>query len=207
VIPPVLITAGSTRNPIDAMRHIAAFSTGKTGVRLAELLQAGGAVVHLMGSPEALLRVDPDVSSEGFSSTRDLMARMHLFLSENPTAWVIHAAAVGDYEVEPSAEKLASGQDELLLRLRPTPKIIHHIKQWAPESRLVGFKAAGPGTSKEALVGLCRDLIESNGASLVLGNVIGSLENTATLVDERSEERFSVREEAFAALCERILSA
>ena len=187
------------------MRHIAAFSSGKTGVRLLELLEARGAQVHLLGSPEALLRAGPRVSSEGFSSTRDLMARMKLFLVKNPKAWVVHAAAVGDYEADSTGDKLVSGQEELVLRLRPTPKIINFVREWAPQSRLVGFKAAGPETSQDALVVRCRGLIENTGAEVVLGNVIGALETSATLVDSMTVETFPDRETAFLRLCDRML--
>ncbi len=186
------------------MRHIAAFSSGKTGVRIAELLSQAGCAVHLLGSPEACLRAPDSLSTEGFSSTRDLMARMETFLVQNPKAWVVHAAAVGDYEAEPSAEKLPSGQDELVIRLRQAPKIIDHIKKWAPESCLVGFKAAGPETNGEELVTLCRELGFRSRANWIFGNVIGALNSTVTLVDRHGAESFSNREAAFSALCAQI---
>jgi phosphopantothenoylcysteine decarboxylase/phosphopantothenate--cysteine ligase len=201
---PVLVTAGSTRNPIDAMRHIAAFSSGKSGVRVAELLASAGCDVHLLGSPEACLRAPATFATEGFSSTRDLMARMKAYLGKNPRAWVVHAAAVGDYEAKPSPKKLPSGQDELVIHLRQAPKIIDHLKIWAPESRLVGFKAAGPETSGEDLIDLSRSLGIRCKADWVFGNVIGALDTTATLVDRQGAERFLSREAAFVALCARI---
>jgi phosphopantothenoylcysteine synthetase/decarboxylase len=204
LVQPVLVTAGSTRNPIDAMRHIAAFSSGKTGTRIAELLANSGCNVHLLGSPEACLRASSALSVEGFSSTRDLMDRMAAYLAQNPSAWVVHCAAVGDYEADPSPKKIPSGQAELIIHLRQAPKIIDHIKKWAPESCLVGFKAAGPGTTAEELVALCRELGFRSKANWVFGNVIGEIETTATLVDRHGAESFSNREAAFAVLCARI---
>jgi phosphopantothenoylcysteine decarboxylase/phosphopantothenate--cysteine ligase len=188
------------------MRHIAAFSSGKTGARIAEILADKGCEVHLMGSPEALLRAPASVSKEGFSSTRDLMARMEAWLAQNPRGWVVHAAAVGDYEAEPSAEKLPSGEEELVIRLRQAPKIIDQIKSWAPEAKLVGFKAAGPNTAGDELVALCMKLGVRSRANWVFGNVIGELETTATLVDRFGAESFRDREAAFSALCARILA-
>jgi phosphopantothenoylcysteine decarboxylase/phosphopantothenate--cysteine ligase len=186
------------------MRHIAAFSSGKTGVRIAELVVQGGCAVHLLGSPEACLRAPDSLSTEAFFSTRDLMARMEAYLVQNPNAWVVHAAAVGDYEAEASAGKLPSGQDELVIRLRQAPKIIDHIKKWAPESCLVGFKAAGPETNVEELIALCRELGFRSRANWIFGNVIGALNSTATLVDRHGAESFSNREAALVALCARI---
>ena len=35
-MPDVLITAGATRNPLDAIRYLSAHATGRTGVDLAQ---------------------------------------------------------------------------------------------------------------------------------------------------------------------------
>lgn len=202
---PVLVTAGATRNPIDAMRHIAAFSSGKTGVRIAGLLREMDASVHLLGSPEAVLRAGDSLSTETFSSTRDLMGRMQSWLEKNPIGWVVHAAAVGDYEMDPSPGKIESGEDELVLRLRKAPKIIDQLKVWAPECKLVGFKAASPNTSMEALIGRCRELGFRTRSNWVFGNVIGDIETTATIVDRYGAESFVEREAAFRVLCSKIV--
>ena len=203
---PALVTAGSTRNPIDAMRHIAAFSSGKTGVRIARILQERGADVHLLGSPEAVLRAEDSLSSETFTSTRDLMARMQSWLLANPTGWVIHSAAVGDYEAVAEKGKISSGQDTLTIQLRAAPKIIDHLKVWAPDSKLVGFKAAGPDTLTEELVAACRELGFRSRANWIFGNVLGELEHTATLVDRFGAESFSNREAAFQVLAAHVMA-
>jgi len=188
------------------MRHIAAFSSGTTGVRIAEILAQADRRVHLLGSPEALLRAPKSVGQELFSSTRDLMARMEAWLAQNSDGWVVHAAAVGDYEADPSPEKLPSGEEELLIRLHQAPKIIDKIKLWAPDCKLVGFKAAGPGTSAEDLIALCMKLGFRSRANWIFGNVIGSLGTTSTIVDRYGAESFADREAALAALCARILA-
>ena len=203
---PALVTAGSTRNPIDAMRHIAAFSSGRTGVRVAQILEERGAEVHLLGSPEAVLRAGDSLSTETFTSTRDLMARMKDWLLAHPTGWVIHSAAVGDYEAVPERGKIASGQDALTIQLQAAPKIINHLKGWAPDSKLVGFKAAGPETNAEQLVAACRELGFRCRANWIFGNVLGSIESTATLVDRFGAESFSNREAAFQVLAAHVMA-
>ena len=50
------------------------------------------------------------------------------------------AMAVSDYEPEPVVGKLPSGPDDLLIRCRPTPKVIRSVRDWCPEGYLVGFK-------------------------------------------------------------------
>ena len=116
----ILITAGATRNPLDAIRYLSAFSSGSTGVGLARALSEDH-TVHLLGSAEACLRAPEGLSTEEFTSTRDLMARMERWVRANPDGVVIHASAVGDYEAIPEDEqdgpaKIPSGKAELLLR-------------------------------------------------------------------------------------------
>lgn len=179
----ILITAGATRNPIDAMRYISAHSSGQTGVWLAERFNPL-ATVHLLGSPEALLRCRLDIPCIPYSSTRDLMHKMESWLAKHPKGVVIHAAAVGDYEAtDGSLEgKIASGQSELTITLSPTPKIVNHIKAWAPNSTLISFKAAAPGTSPEDLLQLAVDQRKRTGSLWVFANVIGELNENLLLL-------------------------
>ncbi len=179
----VLVTAGATRNPIDAMRCITAQSSGRTGALLARRLQAAGVPVHLLASPEAALRA-PEVPGEIFGSTRDLMARMERRLRDGGSRVVVHAAAVGDYEAAPEPGKVPSGRSRWVLELRPAPKIAPRIRDWAPHVRLVTFKAAPPDTSPDDLVALCARQREATRSDAVFGNVLGALDQGCVLVAE-----------------------
>lgn len=214
-MPAVLLTAGATRNPIDAMRSISANSSGATGLWLAEALAPFGPV-HLLGSEEALLRAalarrgapcPAGRSEEAFGSTRDLMARMERWCRAHAEGVVIAAAAVGDYERVAPAEgpqKIPSGQAELVLRLGPTPKIIDQLHGWSPGLRLVSFKAASPETTPEQLAEIADKQRVRTRSSLVFANVLGRLGALALLVDARGVERFDDRGAALAALVARI---
>lgn len=197
---PVLITAGATRNRIDAMRYLSAFSSGGTGVWLAEQL-ALDTQVTLLGSAEALLRANAAAARAEFGSTRDLMAQMERWITDNPGGVVVHAAAVGDYEAAPFSGKLASGKDELVIRLTPTPKIVDHVKVWDPGSFLVSFKAAPPETETAALERIARDQLDRTRSDLVFANVLGRLSEDLLLVARDGETtRFARRPQALQAL-------
>lgn len=201
---PVLVTAGATRNPIDAMRYISANSSGRTSVAIARALVAHGCDALLLGSPEACLRGD-GLRTEEFTDTRDLMRRMERWVLANPNGAVVHAAAVGDYEVsEPSATKIGSNLETLTLTLTPTPKIADHVRAWSPGVQLITFKAAPPNTDGETLVRICRKQLQRTGSDLVLGNVLGSLAATTTLVDASGSEAFDDRAMALHALAARV---
>lgn len=205
---PVLVTCGATRNPLDAIRTISASSSGRTGVAAARGLAARGHAVHLLGSPEAALRVGEGegISTEVYTSTRDLMARMEAWVRANPGGAVIHSAAVGDYEADPAerARKIPSGQDELVLRLRRAPKIADRIVGWDPSCLLVTFKAAGPETTAGELVKIARAQLTRTGSALVFANVIGALGSSVILVGPEKEAAYPERAAAIDALVARV---
>ena len=202
---PILITAGATRNPLDAIRYLSAFSSGNTGARLAEALQDND--VTLLGSAEACLRASAKLKTEEFRSTRDLMARMERWIRANPGGVVIHAAAVGDYEAIPeedraSPAKIPSGRAELTITLRPTPKIIDHIHRWSPDIQLISFKAASPETSDAQLIEIAQAQRARTRSVLVFANIIGRLHEGVLLLSASGLAWHETREEALAALVE-----
>lgn len=196
----ILITAGATRNPLDAIRYLSAFSSGSTGVGLAAALSDAG-LVTLLGSAEACLRAGADTQTEEFVSTRDLMARMERWVLAHPDGIVIHAAAVGDYEAaEDDGEKIPSGQAELIIRLRPTPKILDRIRDWSPAARIISFKAASPETTDERLVEIAEAQRCRTGSTCVFANIIGRLQEGILLQRESGSEWHATRSAALAAL-------
>jgi len=194
-----LIVAGATRNPIDAVRYITARSTGRTGVALAAGLLERGADVYLLGSPEARLR-GAVVPGEEFGSTRDLMERMEAWVTTHRRGAVVHAAAVGDYELaQPGADKIPSGRDRLELVLVPTPKIADQVREWGLVGPYVTFKAAPPGTEVAELEQIARRQLHRTRSDLVFANTLGRLDRDVLLVDE-SCRRYSKRSHAITAL-------
>ena len=95
---------------------------------------------------------------------------------------VLLAAAVSDYgpETGPLDDcrlpkgKISSSQDELVIRLKPLPKIIAEVKQWNPEVYLVGFKLLVDATGDQ-LEEAARKQIESAGSDLVVANDLRDL--------------------------------
>lgn len=213
----ILITAGATRNQVDAIRYLSAHATGQTGVALIthisdRLAQQGVArSLFLLGSAEACLRLQLAVKGfpwdicehEEFFGTRDLMERMKLNVPSADV--VIHSAAVGDYEMAGSTEgKIPSGQPEVNLRLTPTPKILDHIRKWNPTCYLVSFKAAPPGTSDEDLVRIARAQLERTGSNVVFANVIGQTERV--ILVSADEIQTGPREVLIEILVQKVLA-
>lgn len=206
---PALVTAGATRNPVDAIRYLSAGATGTTGIRLASGLSSLFATT-LLGSGEACLRarlVHADLRTEEFTSTRDLMARMERHLRAHPGGLLVHSAAVGDYEAQAVATKIPSGQAELVLRLTPGPKIVDHVRDWDPELRLCSFKAGSPDWTDDRLEAVARAQLRRTRSDWVFANRLGELATSCMVLDPAGTQRFTSREAALSYLLARLLSS
>ena len=138
----ILLTAGATREPIDAVRFLSNVSTGRTGALLAVALAAQGHAVTLLHG-EAAVRPIQVTDTEIFASTADLQTALRRHLATGGYDAVIHCAAVSDYRpAETSTGKMTSYAAELTVRLVPTPKLLPELKAYAAPRplKVIGFK-------------------------------------------------------------------
>ena len=70
----------------------------------------------------------------------DYAATLKAVLDAQPIDVAVLAMAVSDFEPEPYAGKISSDAESLVVRCRPTPKVIRSVRDWAPSVYLVGFK-------------------------------------------------------------------
>jgi len=154
----LLVTAGATREPIDAVRFLSNVSTGATGAALADAFAAAGhAVTLLRGEGAASTKTVRD--EEIFSSAQDLATRLRTRLAGGNFDAVVMTAAVSDFRPEASAAgKISSRTEQLTLRLVRNPKILPQLKSWAPRPlRVIGFKltvGADAGARRSAVAAL-----------------------------------------------------
>lgn len=146
----ILVTAGGTTEPIDEVRHLSNFSTGRTGHAVAQALQKSGHSVTLLQSVYSSAR-EGIRNLQLYSTTRDFAAKIRLELESEPYDFVIHAAAVADYHVESAEDEIGApvvlaGKIQkpgpLTLKLRPNPKIIRELRGWSRnrDLRIISFK-------------------------------------------------------------------
>jgi phosphopantothenoylcysteine decarboxylase/phosphopantothenate--cysteine ligase len=118
----VLVTAGGTREPIDAVRHIGNRSSGRMGFAIAEAALGRGAEVVVIAANVSLER-DPRIRYIDVESTEQLATAC---AAEAEAAdVVVMCAAVADFR--PAAElngKLSRATDRLTLELEATPDIL-----------------------------------------------------------------------------------
>jgi phosphopantothenoylcysteine decarboxylase/phosphopantothenate--cysteine ligase len=159
-----IVTAGPTYEPLDQVRRLTNFSTGRLGSELVNFLAARGHETALLIGQPATWRGERRAREvETFTTTDNLRDRLRA-LAAQPTDAVFHAAAVSDFtfgkiwlrspegKLEPvAAGKVSTRQGTLLAELLPTPKIIGELRQWYPRTRLVGWKYEVDGGCAEVL--------------------------------------------------------
>ncbi|MEQ8839702.1 MAG: bifunctional phosphopantothenoylcysteine decarboxylase/phosphopantothenate--cysteine ligase CoaBC [Acidimicrobiales bacterium] len=148
----VLVTAGGTREPIDAVRYVGNRSSGKQGHAVAAEAAARGAEVVLIttkpGDAPTGLRVLPVETAAEMAAACDI---------EAPTAdIVVMAAAVADFRPATAAEhKLKKHDGAPEVELVPTVDILAGLGADKPDGQvLIGFAAETD------------DLIDNAGAKL-----------------------------------------
>jgi len=169
----LLITAGPTWAPLDAVRHISNFSTGGTGLELARACAAAGADLTLLLGPGRVVPTAADrraLRIVDFETFDDLHALVRAAMRERCYAAILHLAAVADYRPASVAkEKTASGRSEWVIRLVPTPKIVDEIKPLDPDICLVKFKLE-VGRTPEALLAIAGESRARSDADLIVAN-------------------------------------
>jgi phosphopantothenoylcysteine decarboxylase/phosphopantothenate--cysteine ligase len=135
----VVVSAGGTREPIDAVRVIANRSSGKQGHAIAAEAAARGARVTLVSTVELPVLAGVTVRSV------ETAAQMQSALTElAPSAdVVVMAAAVADFRPVAVADgKIKKDQGVPLIVLEPTPDILAGLGAVKPTGQiLVGFAA------------------------------------------------------------------
>ncbi|HEV2787104.1 MAG TPA: bifunctional phosphopantothenoylcysteine decarboxylase/phosphopantothenate--cysteine ligase CoaBC, partial [Solirubrobacteraceae bacterium] len=137
----VLVTAGGTREPIDAVRFVGNRSSGRMGFALASEAAALGAAVTVIAANVSLER-DPRVTYIDVQTAAQLQVACAAAFESADV--LLMAAAVADFRpVRSIAGKLKKGDEEhLRVELERTPDILAALAAARrPDQTLVGFAA------------------------------------------------------------------
>ena len=136
----VLVSAGPTREPIDAVRFITNASSGKMGYAVADAAARRGADVVLVSGPTALAP-PPNVTTVSVLTADEMDHAL-----DARFAWatvLVMTAAVGDFRPRwPSSAKMKKHEwDGAPLDLERTPDILESLSRKRTHQVLVGFAA------------------------------------------------------------------
>jgi phosphopantothenoylcysteine decarboxylase/phosphopantothenate--cysteine ligase len=187
----VLVTAGPTQEPIDAVRVIANRSSGRQGFAIAAALAELGARVTLVSGPVAL----PDPAGVALRRVETAEQMLAACTQALPADAAVFAAAVADWRLAtPSTAKLKKSAGAPALDLVPTTDILATLSRPGPLRPLltVGFAAEtddveNRGRAKRVAKGC--NWIVANDVRAETG-VMGGPNNRVHLFTEDSEEHW-----------------
>lgn len=151
--PTVIVTAGGTKEPIDDVRFITNFSTGRFGYEISRVLAEGDLDLNILCPKEVPLIASGMISNAKhiyFTNTESLQ---NALLGFKNAGIIFHSAAVSDFRpVQAVDGKISSSQEYLTIKLERTPKILAKLREHFGKSAfLVGFKLLS-GVSRNELV-------------------------------------------------------
>ncbi len=181
----VLVTAGPTREPIDPVRFISNYSSGKMGYAIAEYCKDLGASVTLISGPVRLNKPkritckDIETSSEMFDEVMESIDNYDIFIS---------AAAISDYKPSDILDHKHKKQDGgLTINLIRGNDILKSAKEKNKNIYAVGFSAETNNIKDNAIRKLEEkklDLIIANEANHQKGLGFESDYNEIMVIDK-----------------------
>ena len=192
----VLVTAGGTREPIDAARFIGNFSSGKQGVAFARAAKLLGAEVELIAA-----NLDDSLTSGLKTTFVSTALELSNALAEKSGSYdmLVMAAAVADYKpTDPTSSKLKRSElgEQLNLSLVANPDIlvetVKSIRASASKAVVIGFAAE----ASDDLESLARVKLSAKGCDYLVANdisngkVFGRDNTEIVLVDKLGSNKF-----------------
>jgi phosphopantothenoylcysteine decarboxylase / phosphopantothenate---cysteine ligase len=196
----VLVTAGGTQEPLDAVRYVGNRSSGRMGVALAEEAHRRGAEVTLIASnltvpaPAGVVIVDAPTAADVERATAGSDADV-----------VLMAAAVSDYRPAQTDEaKRPKSEETWTIELEPTADVLRGLGEGRKNGQvLVGFAAE---TADNGLERARRKLADKHVDLVVYNDVsrddvgFDSEDNEVVIVSAQGERRVEkAPKEAIAA--------
>jgi phosphopantothenoylcysteine decarboxylase/phosphopantothenate--cysteine ligase len=188
----ILITSGSTAEPIDPIRILTNRASGKTGNELALEAYRRGAEVTIVHRN----KLDVSGINEIYAETAEQMTDAVLGELANGYDVLISSAAIADYTLDASEQKIKSGEDGLELSFKTTRKLIKEARQAYPHVKIVGFKAEA-GVDAEELLKRARNTLENSELNMIIANEVseegmGTDKNSITILYSDDRDNVSI---------------
>jgi phosphopantothenoylcysteine decarboxylase/phosphopantothenate--cysteine ligase len=160
----VLVTAGPTREPIDPVRFLSNYSSGKMGVAIAAAAWRRGARVTLVAGPLAV-SVPVGVTHVPVQSTTEMRDAVAAHVGGADV--LVMAAAPADYQpAERAAGKLKKTGAPRAIELRETPDILVSTR----DARREGAVVVGFALETDDLLANARKKLDGKGLDMVVLN-------------------------------------
>lgn len=204
----VLVTAGSTREPIDYLEFITSSSTGRTGYEIARACMLRGADVTLVTGKTAIPKPKFVAIVEVVSAKDMFMSVNNVFENQDI---IINAAKVLEYAPKRSmGQNIRADDNEISMDLRRNPDIMEYLGH----HRKKGQFLCGISTETRNVLSNARKILKENNMDMIIasnlksiGTDITSETNIVTIITKESELQLSkmTKEEMANKLIDQIL--
>ena len=165
----VLVTSGGTKVKIDMVRSITNMSKGTFGSKIAsEFMKYGDTYVTFLHAKGSRL---PDYGANTlieYETFDEYAANLSLELAKKPDIIVL-AAAVSDYGVANYVDGKIRSKGDMVIELKPLPKLISTVRKACPNAVICGFKLLVNSTEDE-LIKAAAESLDKNKCDIVVGN-------------------------------------
>lgn len=135
----VLISAGGTREPIDAVRYLGNLSSGKQGYALAQAAAARGAQVTLVAANSSIADIE-GVETIHVRTAEEMLKELDSHFSQSDL--LVMSAAVADFRPSITSTEKIDKQDLASLSLIENPDILKTLNAKRVQGQvIVGFAA------------------------------------------------------------------
>ena len=199
----LLINAGPTQEPIDPVRFISNYSSGKMGITLADAAAEYGADVELVLGPVSILPGNKSIKIINVQTADSMAVEC---ISRFPGCDIaILSAAVADFTPEDvKRKKIKKDKSEFVLKLKQTTDIAEELgKSKKPSQFLAGFALETDNELENAKGKLFRknmDIIVLNSLN-EKGSGFGHDTNKITIIDKYNNiDKFELKSKEEAAV-------
>lgn len=181
------------REDIDTIYYICSKNSLKPNNEKAKIIEIDG-TIELKETVERLLKtekIDYFIHSMAVSDYMVKNITNANLLAQNIKEHSEHdiETAIKNNDKKIGGNKISSNEENLIIMLKPTPKIISEIKEISPKTFLVGFKLLD-GVNPTELIRVAIKLKNKNHCDLVVANDLSNIrkgEHKAFIIDKENE--------------------
>ena len=173
----VLVTAGPTRAYFDKVRYLSNYSTGELGFKIAQaFLRKRIEVFVVTGPTHQPFSGLPLKGLVQIETAAEMSKAVKLACKGFKPHFAVFSAAVLDFQPKKVlAGKVSSKNQDWVVRLVPTPKIIDEVGMQFPKIKRIGFKLEWDSKRGRNLQEFAMDLIEKKALTAVCVNFLSQI--------------------------------
>ena len=201
----LIITAGSTQEPLDPVRYIGNYSSGRMGIEIANIAYRCGAqvtLIHASVNADLLDTLAAEITTIAVQTAEQMLTQVNTQIAQGqqnnqPCEVFIGCAAVADYRPEQySQQKIKKTEgEELILKLTKNPDIIAQVATNKKDN--LPF-VSGFALESEQLIPNAEKKLTHKKMDLIFANPVASINAAKSTITALWQEQGQLQQKEFA---------